>query len=79
MSRTELQKIDQSKIEDFRNMINLAKSSAKQDKSYLNEELDMIQKIADSCLSPLSYDETGIVLDMIWRARRNSKAGVQNE
>ena len=30
MSRTELQKLDQSKIEDFRNMINLAKSSAKQ-------------------------------------------------
>lgn len=75
MSRTELQKLDQSKIEDFRNMINLAKSSAKQDKSYLNDELDRIQKIADSCLSPLSYDETGMVLDMIWRARNNSKAG----
>ena len=64
-----------SEIEGFRHMINLAKSSAKQDKSYLNDELDRIQKIADSCLSPLSYDETGMVLDMIWRARKNSKAG----
>ena len=63
-----------SEIEDFRHMINLAKSSAKQNKSYLNEELDRIQKIADSCLSPLSYDETVMVLDMIWRARKNSKA-----
>lgn len=79
MSRTELQKLDQSKIEDFRNMINLAKSSAKQDKSYLNDELDRIQKIADSCLSPLSYDETEIVMNMIWRARRYNKAGVPNE
>lgn len=79
MSRTKLQKIDQSKIEDFRNMINLAKSSAKQDKSYLNKELDGIQKIADSCLSPLLYDETGMVLDMILRARRYNKAGVQDE
>lgn len=79
MSRTKLKKVDQSKIQDFRNMINLAKSSAKQDKSYLSEELDIIQKIADSCLSPLSYDETEIVLNMIWRARRNIKAGVQNE
>lgn len=79
MSRTKLQKIDQSKIEDFRNMINLAKSSAKQDKSYLNKELDGIQKIADSCLSPLSYDETGMVLDMILRASRYNKAGVQDE
>lgn len=76
MSRTKLKKIDQRKIEDFRHMINLAKSSAKQSKSSLDEELNMIQKISDSCLSPLSYDETGIVLDMIWRARRHSKAGV---
>ena len=53
-----------SEIEEFRHMINLAKSSAKQNKSYLNEELDRIQKIADSCLSPLSYDETVMVLDM---------------
>ena len=75
MSRTKLKKVDQSKIQDFRNMINLAKSSAKQNKSYLNEELDGIQKIADSCLSPLSYYETVMVLDMIWRARNNSKAG----
>lgn len=65
-----------SKIEDFRHMITLAESISKQNKSYLNEELDGIQKIADSCLSPLSYDETGMVLDMIWRARRNTKAGV---
>lgn len=34
-------------------------------------ELNRIQKIADSCLSPLSYPETGIVLDMIWRARHS--------
>lgn len=79
MSRTEPKKIDKSKIEDFRHMINLAKSSAKQDKISLDEELNMIQKIADSCLSPLSYDETEIVLNMIWRARRNSKVGVPNE
>ena len=64
-----------SEIQDFRHMINLAESSVKQNKSYLNEELDRIQKIADSCLSPLSYDETGMVLDMIWRARNNSRAG----
>ena len=64
-----------SEIEEFRHMINLAKSSAKQNKSYLSEELDRIQKVADSCLSPLSYDETLIVLDMIWRARKNSKDG----
>lgn len=79
MSRTEPKKIDKSKIFDFRHMINLAKSSAKQDKSSLDEELNMIQKITDSCLSPLSYDETEIVLNMIWRARRNSKVGVPNE
>lgn len=82
MSKTELKKnfngnfarekkIDQSKIEDFRHMINFAKNSAKQNKSSLGEELNRIQKIADSCLSPLSYDETGVVLDMIWRARRS--------
>ena len=71
MSRTELQKLDQRKIEDFRSMINLAKIGSKQDKNHLNEELDRIQKIADSCLSPLSYDETVMVLDMIWRARKN--------
>ena len=52
-------------------MINFAKNSAKQNKSSLGEELNRIQKIADSCLSPLTYDETGVVLDMIWRARRS--------
>lgn len=66
-----MKNIDQSKIEDFRQMINFAESSAKQNKSSLNEELDRIQKIADSCLSPLSYTETRIVLDMIWSARRS--------
>lgn len=66
-----MENIDQSKIEDFRQMINFAESSAKQNKSSLNEELDRIQKIADSCLSTLSYTETGIVLDMIWSARRS--------
>lgn len=66
-----MKNIDQSKIEDFSQMINLAKSSAKQNKCSLDEELNRIQKIADSCLSPLSYDETGVVLDMIWRARRS--------
>lgn len=79
MSRTELQKLDQRKIEDFRSMINLAKISSKQDKNHLIEELDRIHKIADSCLSPLSYDETEIVMNMIWRARRYNKAGVPNE
>lgn len=74
-----MKNIDQSKIEDFSQMINLAKSSAKQNKCSLDEELNMIQKIADSCLSPLSYDETEIVLNMIWRARRNRKVGVPNE
>lgn len=52
-------------------MINLAKSSAKQNECSLDEELNRIQKIADSCLSPLSYPETGIVLDMIWRVRHS--------
>lgn len=66
-----MENIDQSKIEDFRQMINFAKSSAKQNKSSLDEELSRIQKMSDSCLSPLSYTETGIVLDMIWRARRS--------
>lgn len=66
-----MENIDQSKIEDFRQMINFAKSSAKQNKSSLDEGLNRIQKMADSCLSPLSYTETGIVLDMIWRARRS--------
>ncbi len=66
-----MENIDQSKIEDFRHMINFAKSSAKQNKCSLDEELNRIQKIVDSCLSPLSYTETGIVLDMIWRARRS--------
>lgn len=66
-----MENIDQSKIEDFRQMINFAESSAKQNKRSLNEKLDRIQKIADSCLSPLSYTETGIVLDMIWRARHS--------
>ena len=31
----------------------------------------MIEKIADSCLSPLSYAETGIVLSMVREARLN--------
>ncbi|MGI1820046.1 hypothetical protein ACRPK1_07740 [Lactobacillus johnsonii] len=66
-----MENIDQSRIEDFRQMINFAKSSAKQNKSSLDEELNRIQKMADSCLSPLSYTETGIVLDMIWRARHS--------
>lgn len=66
-----MENIDQSKIEDFRQMINFAKSSAKQNKSSLEEELNRISKMAASCLSPLSYTETGIVLDMIWRARRS--------
>ncbi len=66
-----MENIDQSKIEDFRQMINFAKSSAKQNKCSLDEELSRIQKMSDSCLSPLSYTETGIVLDMIWRARRS--------
>ncbi|OYS20966.1 hypothetical protein CBF56_00180 [Lactobacillus taiwanensis] len=66
-----MENIDQSKIEDFRQMINFAKSSAKQNKSSLEEELNRISKMVDSCLSPLSYTETGIVLDMIWRARRS--------
>lgn len=66
-----MENIDQSKIEDFRHMINFAKSSAQQNKCSLDEELDRIQKIVDSCLSPLSYTDTGIVLDMIWRARRS--------
>ena len=66
-----MENIDQSKIEDFRQMINFAKSSAKQNKSSLEEELNRISKMVDSCLSPLSCTETGIVLDMIWRARRS--------
>ena len=66
-----MENIDQSKIEDFRQMINFAKSSAKQNKSSLEEELNRISKMVDSCLSQLSYTETGIVLDMIWRARRS--------
>lgn len=66
-----MENIDQSKIEDFRQMINFAKSSVKQNKSSLEEELNRISKMVDSCLSPLSYTETGIVLDMIWRARRS--------
>lgn len=66
-----MKNIDQSKIEDFSQMINLAKSSAKQNKSSPDKELNRIQKIADSCLSPLSYTETGIVLDMIWRAKHS--------
>lgn len=66
-----MENIDQSKIEDFRQMINFAESSAKQNKCSLDEELNRIQKMSDSCLSPLSYPETGIVLDMIWRARRS--------
>lgn len=66
-----MENIDQSKIQDFRQMINFAESSAKQNKCSLDEELNRIQKIADSCLSPLSYPETGIVLDMIWRAKRS--------
>lgn len=66
-----MKNIDQSKIKDFSQMINLAKSSAKQNKCSLDEELNRIQKIADSCLSPLSYPETGIVLDMIWRVKRS--------
>ncbi|OYR87162.1 hypothetical protein [Lactobacillus taiwanensis] len=66
-----MENIDQSKIENFRQMINFAKSSAKQNRCSLYEELNRINKIVDSCLSPLSYAETGIVLDMIWRARHS--------
>lgn len=64
-----MKNIDQSKIEDFSQMINLAKIDYKQNNKDLNEELDRIQKMVDSCLSPLSYTETRIVLDMIWQAR----------
>lgn len=64
-----MENIDQSKIEDFRQMINFANINYKQNNEGLNEELDRIQKMVDSCLSPLSYTETRIVLDMIWRAR----------
>lgn len=66
-----MKNIDQSKIEDFRHMINFAKIDYKQNNKGLNEELDRIQKMADSSLSPLSYIETRRVLDMIWRARRS--------
>lgn len=66
-----MENVDQSKIEDFRQMIDFAKIDYKQNNKGLNEELDRIQKMSDSCLSPLSYTETGIVLEMIWRARRS--------
>lgn len=52
----------QNKIDEFRQLIKLANT---------DKDLDMIEKIADSCLSPLSYAETGIVLSMVREARLN--------
>ena len=52
----------QTKIDEFRQLIKLADT---------DKDLYMIEKIADSCLSPLSYAETGIVLSMVREARFN--------
>ena len=52
----------QTKIDEFRQLIKLANT---------DKDLYMIEKIADSCLSPLSYAETGIVLSMVREARLN--------
>ena len=52
----------QTKIDEFRQLIKLADT---------DKDLYMIEKIADSCLSPLSYAETGIVLGMVREARFN--------
>lgn len=52
----------QTNIDEFRQLIELADT---------DKDLYTIEKIADSCLSPLSYAETGIVLSMVREARFN--------
>lgn len=52
----------QTQIDEFRQLIELADT---------DKDLYTIEKIADSCLSPLSYDETGIVLSMVREAEFN--------